>query len=168
MRLQETTRWLWLSPYGELMNTVDVARIYRGEHPGVQHIPTVVHVDPRRGRNPVQGFFYDPSFHSRITLTPEVIERWRSMSIEHRSCAVNTVAHEIAHTFSSSPTRGRWVIEDGGRRWIPPFLYGPLASYTIGSVAQCTMLLAHQPGYDSMPECLAEWGTRGFNSNHCV
>jgi hypothetical protein len=114
VRLDGATSRLWLSPYGETMSLEDVARVYRGEHQEVRPIPTVVQVN-HRNSTPAQGFYYEPAFHSRITLTSDVLTRWRSDSIEQKSCAVNTLAHEISHTFSSSTTQGEWVIADAGK-----------------------------------------------------
>lgn len=166
VRLDGTTDRLWLSPYGESMSSAGVAQVYRGEHTGVLPIPTVVSVD-YQADTPVQGFYYQPRFHSRIILTPGVLRRWRSISMEQRACAVNTLAHEISHTFSSSATTGEWVIADKGKgRW-PSIFYGALASYTIGSVAQCTMLLQHEPQYEGLAACLERWGTDRFNSLSC-
>lgn len=166
VRLDGATSRLWLSPYGETMSLDDVARIYRGEHQSVRPVPTRVQVN-HGNSTPSQGFYYQPEFHSRITLTSDVLTRWRSDSMEQKACAVNTLAHEISHTFSSSTTQGEWVIADAGKgRW-PSFLYGALASYTIGSVAQCTMLLAHEPQYEGLGACLLRWGMNRFNSLEC-
>ncbi|HEX6373334.1 MAG TPA: hypothetical protein VF006_30705 [Longimicrobium sp.] len=165
-RLDGRTSRLWLSPYGESMSSEDVARVYRGEVSGVRHVRTEVGFDPDNS-TPVQGFYYQPTFHSRITLTPDVLRRWSSGSLKQQSCAINTMAHEISHTFSTSPTSGEWIIADKGKGVWPSLFYGALASYTIGSVAQCTMLLEHEPQYDSLAACLVEWGTDRFNSWGC-
>lgn len=157
---------LWLSPYGERMAPADVAEIYLGRHGGVRSVPTVVTVDYDED-TPWQGFDRGTPLSATITLTPKVLERWRGGTAEKRSCAVNTLAHELGHTFTSDPSRGEWVFADGGKGKLPNLFYGHLASYTIGSVAQCTMLQRHNALQGTFTACLRKWGTDRFNNGYC-
>lgn len=159
-------RTLWLSPYGDRMSPAHVAQIYLGRHADVRSVPTVVTVDYDED-TPWQGFNRGMPLAATITLTPKVLERWKGASVEQRSCAVNTMAHELGHTFTSDPARGEWVFADGGKGIYPGIFYGHLASYTIGSVAQCTMLQQNNALGGGFAACLKKWGTDRFNNGYC-
>ena len=65
--------------------------------------------------------------------------RYVKGDVVEKSCAINTMAHEISHTLSDRPDRFWMHILDSQRHATPP--RGVFeASYFIGSVAQCTYL----------------------------
>ncbi len=89
----------------------------------------------------------------------------QSGDIVDHSCAINTVAHEIAHTVSTSGNLYEIAFVDGAGRSNKST---PLASYLIGSVAQCTYL--EQNGrIDSsqVAQCVEIFGTHNFNNARC-
>jgi hypothetical protein len=85
-----------------------------------------------------------------------------------KSCAINTLAHEISHTLSKQAGSNLQYIldeEDGRPR---PRAGEPFASYLTGTVAQCTYLQSKgrikAAGFDS---CVAVFGVARFNSDSC-
>ena len=95
---------------------------------------------------------------------------WRQNNLVHRSCAVNTVAHELTHLISSSPDSFELkdqVLRDWGAGNLSDAR--PVASYLLGTVAQCTWLqkAGYQPEVD-ITKCLAAFGHRGFNGLRCT
>ncbi len=103
-----------------------------------------------------------------IHLPPDVLADWAADDLVRRSCAINTLAHEIAHTISISPFVFTPAFTDTrlGERAIPRRGAGhsPVASYLIGSAAQCAWL--QQQGRIAPGEvraCVEVFGTRGFN-----
>src|SRR5688572_5038766 len=118
---------LWLSPFGSTLTAREVAQIYLGEHNTVRPVPILVSVEDQN--TPEQGFSGSP-LRSHIALTPEVLARWRSGTIEGRSCAVNTLAHEISHSFSRNADHGEYIFADRGKGWffgLTSLFYGHLA-----------------------------------------
>jgi hypothetical protein len=157
---------IWLSPFGETMSPAGIAQIYLGRHSTVRPVPIVIKIQEQD--TPGQAFNDDSPSTSTIYLPPYVLNRrWRSNTLEQRSCAVNSLAHEIAHAFSQSPTDGVYIFADGGKGWFMSHFYGPLASYTIGTVAQCTMLEQADELSDGFAACLRRWGTKEFRSGAC-
>jgi hypothetical protein len=163
--LGEPYRRLWLSPYGETMTPAGIAQIYLGRHSTVRAVPIVISI--RDQSTPGQGFNAGPPLTSRIFLPPYVLERWRGETLERRSCAVNSLAHEISHSFSQNPTEEDYIFADRGKGWLMSHFYGALASYTIGTVAQCTMLEEANQLPDGFTACLRTWGMKEFNSSGC-
>jgi hypothetical protein len=161
-------RRIWLSPYGETMTPEGVAQIYLGEHRIVRPAPIVIEV-ANQG-TPTQGFSTQGPLVSYIVLTPDVLARWRGDTLERRSCAVNSLAHELSHSFSQDPVKADYIFADKGKGSVfnlIEYFYGPLASYTIGTVAQCTMLEEANELPAGFAACLTTWGTDEFNSDYC-
>lgn len=166
--LRQPYHRLWLSPFGKTMTAEGVARIYLGEHRTVRPVPIVIEVANQA--TPAQEFSDTLPLVSYILLPPYVLERWRGDTFERRSCAVNTLAHEISHSFSQNPTDAEYMFADKGKGWAfntISYLYGPLVSYTVGTVAQCTMLEEADELQDGFAACLDAWGTDEFYSGSC-
>lgn len=111
-----------------------------------------------------------------MTLGREHLVRWQAADLVDRSCAVNTVAHEISHLVSTSPTSFDHALTDtlaaaassvakDGSPLASPL---PVGSYLVGTVAQCTWLQenGYSPAVD-LRTCVQMFGTRGFNKNRC-
>jgi hypothetical protein len=157
---------IWLSPFGETMSPAGIAQIYLGRHSTVRPVPIVIKI--KKQDTPSQRFNGDSPLTSTIFLPPYVLDdRWRGATLEQRSCAVNSLAHEIAHAFSQSPTDGVYIFADRGKGWFTSHFYGPLASYAIGTVAQCTMLEEANRLPNGFTACLRKWGTKEFKSGPC-
>jgi hypothetical protein len=159
---------LWLSPFGKTMSPTEVAQVYLGRHGTVRPAPIIVEVADQD--NPSQGFSRETPLVSYIVLPPFVLERWRGNTLERRSCAVNSLAHEISHSFSQNSTKGVYIFADKGKGEffnLTSYFYGHLASYTIGTVAQCTMLQEANELEGEFVACLNDWGTDEFYSSGC-
>jgi hypothetical protein len=96
------------------------------------------------------------------------LRRYLSTNSVERSCAVNTVAHERSHTYSSHARYANLVIEDvvaGAPKIGGPT---PFASYLIGSVAQCTWL-QQQRRIDKkdVGACVAAFGVSEYFDTRC-
>ena len=106
-----------------------------------------------------------------IFLGRRHLERYRSRDVVERSCAINTMAHEMAHTVSLTPvlfTRAfgdtvREQVRIEGRK-----SHSPVASYLVGAVAQCTWLQGQgRIAPWAISECVEVFGVRSFNSLRC-
>jgi hypothetical protein len=159
---------LWLSPSEGTMPPREVVNAFLGRRPSMGPLPTVA--DLSRGvfgpRTPVADLYGRPVSSAKITLTKWELRRWRSGTPEGRSCAVNSAAHEIAHTIWNSADGGEQMFVDGDRK-IATRHNRPLVSYMVGTVAQCTMLEKQGALGGPFAACVEKWGTNGFNSYHC-
>ena len=96
------------------------------------------------------------------------LRRYRSTNAVERSCAINTFAHERSHTFSSSLKYANLMIEDAGTGSPPVGGSVPIASYLIGSVAQCTALQnAGRIQAESVKACVAAFGVSDYWNTRC-
>lgn len=100
-----------------------------------------------------------------INLGRHHLARWRSGNIVEKSCAVNTLVHEISHTVSVRDDNFTYAVIDDGKRHDKTL---PLASYMTGSVAQCVWLqeMGRVPS-DGLAACVKVFGTHNFNGNRC-
>jgi hypothetical protein len=155
---------LWLSPGGETLPPREVLDLYLGGNDVMQSVPTVLTVTKKWFSGaPITGLFDGPPVVARIRLSTWELNRWRKGTPEGRSCAVNTVAHEITHTISD---RGAYVFADRGNSTATR--QGQvLASYMVGNVAQCTMLESLGALSGDFAVCVKKWGTNVFLSGGC-
>lgn len=103
-----------------------------------------------------------------IHIPPAVAAQWRAGDLVERSCAINTLAHEIAHTVSISPLVFTPAFTDTNAA--RPAIAGrtpgesPIASYLIGSAAQCAWLAREgRIAETELAACVEVFGTAGFN-----
>ena len=103
----------------------------------------------------------------RIEVSPKLLDRYRSRDVVMRSCAINTMAHEISHTITRSPTRYLYAFMDTGvgreARMTPP------ASYLTGDIAQCMHLIDEgRIERSRLRQCVAVWyRPKGFQAHRC-
>jgi hypothetical protein len=107
-----------------------------------------------------------------MLISRPVLEDFASEDVVRRSCAINVAAHEYAHTISLTPVGLTNAFTDtrSGERGIrnrrAPDT--PVASYLIGSVAQCVWLSRQgRIGRADIPACVQVFGVRGFNWSRC-
>lgn len=107
--------------------------------------------------------------HASFTLGRANLGYWGSSDPVERSCAINTVAHEMSHLISSDATAFREDTQpirdtNAGTRSGT----NAVASYLVGTVAQCTWLQKqnHSPAVN-IKECVKVFGHRGFNQLRC-
>ena len=107
------------------------------------------------------------SQYGSMTIGRRHLVRWREKdNLVEQSCAINTLTHEISHIISIEPERYIIALADTNTRFLPPDV--PVASYLIGSVAQCTWLQTKgRVLQDGLEACVAVFGTRHFNSLRC-
>lgn len=155
---------LWLSPYGETVPAKEVFLAYLGRDKNHMPVPSTLKWGKTERTVPAEG----TAAAALIELSLSKLAQWRSSSITHKSCAINTLAHELTHTVSRDNKQFRYLFTDGGRRWAT-FLGRPLVSYTVGAVAQCTYLQQHGDvlGTD-LRACIERWGTNQFYSSGCA
>lgn len=97
------------------------------------------------------------------------LKRFLSKDVVERSCAINTMAHEMSHLISTDPKLANSAFTDTGKE-----LCGvgglPLASYVVGSTAQCTWLQEQgrvEKKEAALVACVQAFGYEGFNSLRC-
>lgn len=109
--------------------------------------------------------------YSDIVLGRYVLGNWLSADAVRRSCAINVAAHEYAHTISLTPFVYRVAFTDtrGGETGINRRdRSAPVASYLIGTLAQCVWL--QQRGRISrseLPACVEVFGVASGNEQRC-
>lgn len=111
--------------------------------------------------------------YSDIVLSRYVLAAYGHSDTVVRSCAVNVAAHELAHTLSRTPFVYRPAFTDTssptqsripGRR----DQSAPVASYLIGSVAQCTWLQRQRRiAQAEVAGCIEVFGTAAGNDQRC-
>lgn len=107
-----------------------------------------------------------------VFVGAHVLDDFRSDDVVRKSCAVHTIAHELSHTISISKPGLRMAFEDTS--WGEAEIRGrngartPVASYLVGSVAQCTYLrrAGRIPDW-GVQDCVEVFGVRAFNSRRC-
>lgn len=95
------------------------------------------------------------------------LARFRSTDQVERSCAINSMAHEITHTMSASSTMFETAVTDtgGGRVGAGN---NPFASYFVGAVAQCTYLQElGRVTSEGLQQCIETFGARVFWGGRC-
>lgn len=115
---------------------------------------------------------YTSGRHADVIITREVLAQFASPDVVRRSCAINVAAHEYAHTISLTPVGLTNAFTDTNERQrvIPNRRDGasPVASYLIGSTAQCVWLVAQgRIGREAIPRCIEVFGVQSFNWNRC-
>jgi len=143
------------SPFGQRLPSSVIADLYAGRDPAYSFYPARVTWTEGEGASSTGG-------DGIIRLSKLVHDNWRAGSTMRRSLAINSLAHELSHTLSSRRDMLSMVFVDRG------FSFGwlrgrpPIASYTIGSVAQCTFLEEHGQMAEGLSACLRRYGVWHF------
>lgn len=98
---------------------------------------------------------------SIINLTTQVRSNWQSDALRTRSLAINSMAHELSHSLSHEPGRLDYVFTDKFFSWHRLHRSKAIASYTIGTVAQCTWVAEKEANF-VLTECYRRYGLRNF------
>jgi hypothetical protein len=110
--------------------------------------------------------------YSDILIERIVLAAWGRPDAVARSCAINVAAHEYAHTIVLTPMGFGNAFTDtkadedaiANRKAAGT----PVASYLIGSVAQCTWLAQQgRIGREDVAACVEVFGTAAFNWSRC-
>jgi len=95
-----------------------------------------------------------------MTIGRGHLQRYRSSNAVEKSCAINSLVHEITHTLSRSSTQFYYAVTDTGSGTTGAGS-GPMASYLVGSIAQCTQLeAAGRIKADGLRQCITAFGLR--------
>jgi len=110
--------------------------------------------------------------YSDILIERIVLAAWGRPDPVARSCAINVAAHEYAHTIVLTPMGYGNAFGDtkADQDAIPNRKASgtPVASYLIGSVAQCTWLAQQgRIGREDVAACVEVFGTAAFNWDRC-
>jgi hypothetical protein len=103
----------------------------------------------------------------------KIHERWRTNNLDRKSCAINTFSHELVHAFSKRNTMSyheNFFVDTLELDKAAQYGGYPLATYLVGSVAQCTWL--QQRGRvtldaSALAKCVHRFGLNKFNSDEC-
>ncbi len=145
-----------LSPFGRRVSSVTVLTLLLGSDPAYSYVSTQVRWGASGG-NSNNG----SGAGSMINLTNEVRSNWQSDDPRTRSLAINSMAHELSHSLSHDPGRLDYVFTD---KFFSLYLFHrskAIASYSIGTVAQCTWLAEKEPNL-VLTECYRRYGLRNF------
>lgn len=94
----------------------------------------------------------------RIRLGPDHLARWRSQDLVERSCAVNTMTHEIVHTLLTRMDGYYPLFVDGET---PAKDRGEYGTYLVGAMAQCQYLADQgRISQGDIGICIPVWTTR--------
>lgn len=178
---------IWLSQWERYRTAEQLSQILRlqdPQKPGAWWVPTALALIGAHGRDPSwdsgygndgnsdaltgwTGYQEDGVAAGAMRIGRVHYDRYANGNQVERSCAVNTLAHEISHTLSHrAGLYLEYFLDTGGSGPDRPGV--PYASYLIGSLAQCTFLQNEgriQAGQVSA--CLVTFGVDRFNSNSC-
>lgn len=110
--------------------------------------------------------------YSNILIEKVVLAAYGQPDPVARSCAINVAAHEYAHTIVLTPMGFGNAFTDTkvGQGAIPNRRMNgtPVASYLIGTVAQCTWLARQgRIGREDVRACVEVFGVAAFNWDRC-
>jgi hypothetical protein len=110
--------------------------------------------------------------YSDIELVRPLLDAWASTDPVMRSCAINVAAHEYAHTLSTTPFVYRTAFTDTSlgevRITSRRDRSTPVASYLLGTLAQCTWLQKQgRIEREDVPACVEVFGVASGNPQRC-
>lgn len=172
-RLRQTvgSREIFLRGYGRTVmgGSGDLLDILAAGAPGLRYVDTPVGLTGDEANYTAAAGWTGQSENNMslgsMTLGRGHLERWRSEDPVQRSCAVNTLAHEISHTVSTHPSLYIHALDDTLDLSV---MAQPVGSYLIGTVAQCTWLEQNgRIGQSDFNACVAIFSWSAFNSFNC-
>lgn len=145
-----------LSPFGPRVTASTVLTLLQGRDPAYQYVPTRVRWISSGGNSNI-----GTGAGSIVNLTNEVRSNWQSDDPRRRSLSINSMAHELSHSLSHKSGRLDYVFTDKFFSLYFVHRSRAIASYTIGTVAQCTWLAETEPDL-ILNECYGRYGLRNF------
>lgn len=154
--LTSIDRPIALSPFGPRVNSSTLLTLLLGTDPAYTYVPTRLRW-VTSGGNSNNG----AGVGSIVNLTNHVRSNWQSDDPRVQSLAINSMAHELSHSLSHEPSQLDNVFTD--KFFSLYFLHRSkaIASYTVGTVAQCTWLAEKVPDLVLM-DCYRRYGLRNF------
>ena len=159
---------LALGPNGAEIEQSQAAAMYLGQDPAHRVVPSTVDWSQSANRTVMANTNLLSNGHSgHISIGKITRERWAdTIDIYKRSCAINTLAHEMAHLIPEAPGRSNASLFVDRGRWWATFWGRPLGSYVFGAVAQCTYLELHGIK-QALSECVEQRGINDLMSRAC-
>lgn len=163
--LDSTYPKVWLNEVTKYEGLGSVGKLAQAPRPGFAYLPSRLRmVDKGKGAYEDK----DPNSTTggrRITVRKYHLGWWRSPNAVTRSCAINTLAHEITHDMTRDPKTFLWAFTDTGLKGVNT----EKGSYTMGALAQCTYLQSvNRITAADIPQCVRIWGLRSsFDATHC-
>ena len=157
---------VWLNEVSQYEGLGSVGTLARSPRQGFSYLPTRL-VMVNSGTGAAESKDPNSTTGGRlITIRRYHLDWWRSTNAVTRSCAINTLAHEMTHNMTRDPNQFRWAFTDTG---LGGSVSGEKGSYTMGALAQCAYLQSigriQQIG---VPQCIAVWGlTHTFLGSRC-
>lgn len=151
---------LRMAPNGAVVDSDALVLMLRGAHPQVGYaLARAQWRWPGRSRTIIRRGV------PVVQIKRSVRDLWTSQSPASRSCAINTAAHELSHTLGANDAPFQFLIADWGYDDAPDTQH--FASYTIGSVAQCTWLAQQGALTGTLRACIEANGTRDYSPPAC-
>ncbi|HEY8571354.1 hypothetical protein [Phenylobacterium sp.] len=170
-------RAVYLDPRRQEASVAEVADLLAMKRLGARYVPVDVFLldDEALGGGYAAATSENSAGEGRysdIVLGRFLLDAYRAPDVVVRSCAVNVAAHEYSHTLSRTPFLYRPAFTDtsGSQTQIPGRRdrSNPVASYLVGSVAQCTWLqLKGRITAGEVPACVEVFGVASGNSQRC-
>jgi len=178
---------IWLSEYLDLHSPKelsDLLKLKSIKHPNAWRVPAALALsgfplkDPNAGDGYGKkadryagvgwtGYSENSTSTAAMRLGRVHFDRFISKDVVERSCAINTMAHEISHTYSRNPNQYVEFIQDTVSDG-PKHDGTPIASYFIGTIAQCTYLENERRiSAKDLLACVRTFGLSRYNSDSC-
>lgn len=158
---------LWLGPGGDRVEQDVVASVFLGQDRNHPLLPATVAWSGPDSNVRGSTNIIASGTKGVIVLDAETRDRWRATSLTKKSCAINTLAHEMTHVVALRPQidNGQMFV-DYGRSWTR-YLDRPLASYAVGAVAQCTFIEQRGGPPEDLQECIRKRGVNILEAYAC-
>lgn len=173
---------VWLSKYEKTRTISQLTEILKAKDPAKEdeaYLPTGIRMKGRSKKDNTRDIGYKgntfasigprssrKSLPLKMRLGRVHLDRYVTGDIVEKSCAINTMTHEISHTLSISSTKLQSYFLDIPAGLAPPGV--PSASYFIGTVAQCTYLQKNgRITKDQFEGCMAVFVAQPFPSSRC-
>ena len=164
--LDPTYRRVWLNEVSQYEGLGSVGGLVRAPRQGFSYLPTRL-VMTSSGTGAAESRDPGSTTGGRlITIRRYHLDWWRSANAVTRSCAINTLAHEMTHNMTRDPNRFLWAFTDTG---LGGSVTGEKGSYSMGALAQCTYLQSiGRIDRAGIAQCVPVWGlTSSFSWTHC-
>lgn len=164
--LDPTYRRVWLNEVSRYEGLGSVGGLVRAPRHGFSYLPTRL-VMTSSGTGAAESRDPRSTTGGRlITIRRYHLDWWRSANAVTRSCAINTLAHEMTHNMTRDPNRFLWAFTDTG---LGGSVTGEKGSYSMGALAQCTYLQSvGRIDRAGIAQCVPVWGlTNSFFWTHC-
>lgn len=159
---------LLMSPTGDYEDGKTVLASYLGLLSQRRPVPVKILAGFANKEDAASTVTCDAGTRAVVELGPVVLKRWKRGSALSKSCAINTLAHELAHTVVDFRGGEAWQpYKDEGDSWM--WLLGGkhIVSYAVGAIAQCTYLEQSGGLTTSFDQCVQDRGTQSFNASGC-